>query len=100
MRRLALGLTLREAAGTTLTAGFLSRLERGVRQPSTETLRRLAPTLQTSVHWLETGEHDPAEELARFVLSADGSTLPERAQELARMVLARRPIPERTPASG
>ena len=40
-----------------------------------------------SVHWLETGEADPAEELARLVLEHRGKPLPTRAERLARNVL-------------
>ena len=50
-------------------------------------LRKLAPKLGVSAHWLETGEEDPAEELARIVLSHRGKTVPRQAVKLARTVL-------------
>jgi hypothetical protein len=50
-------------------------------------LRKLAPKLGVSVAWLETGESDPAEELAQLVLECNGGPLDPRAAELARRVL-------------
>lgn len=38
------------------TAAALSRIENGQRQPSLAFLRALAPQLECSVAWLETGE--------------------------------------------
>ena len=66
---------------------YISRIEAGQRTPSVKALRKLAPKLGVSVRWLETGQDDPAEELARIVLDARGSGLPARALELARLVL-------------
>jgi hypothetical protein len=43
--------------------------------------------LGVSVHWLETGEADPAEALARLVLEHRGRALPTAALRLARRVL-------------
>ncbi len=51
-------------------------------------LRALARTLDVSVYRLETGEHDPAAELARLVLASRGRGLPVRARKLARSVLS------------
>jgi len=62
-------------------------LEKGERRPSGKALRALAAKLDVSVHWLETGEDDPAEELARLVLESRGRPLPARAGALARAVL-------------
>jgi hypothetical protein len=39
------------------------------------------------VHWLETGEYDPAERLAPLVLEHRGRLLPSKAIALARKVL-------------
>jgi hypothetical protein len=41
------------------------------------------------VHWLETGEDDPAHELARLVVDARGNPVPPRARTLAQMILKR-----------
>jgi hypothetical protein len=53
-------------------------------------LRKIAPKLQVSVHWLETGEQDPAERLAQLVLDNEGRPLPRSAVLLARAVLNER----------
>ncbi len=50
-------------------------------------LRKLAPKLGVSPHWLETGQDDPAEELARLVLEHRGGQLPRQATTLARTIL-------------
>jgi hypothetical protein len=50
-------------------------------------LRKLAPKLAVSPHWLETGDDDPAEELARLVFEHRGRPLPRRADRLARSIL-------------
>ena len=50
-------------------------------------LRKLAVKLGVSVHWLETGVDDPAEELARIVLDHRAGPLPPRARTLARRLL-------------
>jgi len=47
----------------------------------------MAVKLGVSVHWLETGEEDPAEELARIVLDQRSGPLPSRARTLARRLL-------------
>jgi transcriptional regulator with XRE-family HTH domain len=65
----------------------IGRIESSERHPSTKALRKLAPKLQVSVHWLETGQTDPAEQLARLVLKHQGRSLPVHATTLARAVL-------------
>jgi transcriptional regulator with XRE-family HTH domain len=87
-RRLELGLSLREASSEGVSATHVYRLEQGDRRPSMKALRSLATTLDVSVHWLETGEDDPATELARLVLEYRERALPVRARTLARKVLA------------
>ncbi len=73
-RRLELRLPQRRLAeGSGFTASYISHLEQNARQPSVKVLRRIAPILGVSAHWLETGRDDPAEELALLVLS----TVPE-----------------------
>jgi len=47
----------------------------------------LAPRLETTAHWLETGAPDPADELAALVLECGRRPLPRRATHLARKVL-------------
>ena len=86
-RRLELGLSLRAAACEGVSAAYISRLEHGERRPSVRALRALAAKLGVSVHWLETGKEDPAEELARLVLEAPPRVLPARARVLAKAVL-------------
>jgi transcriptional regulator with XRE-family HTH domain len=88
-RRLELGLTLRELASPGVSASYLSRIEKGERMPSGKALRKLAEKLDVSTYWLETGQEDPADELARIVLEHRGTPLPPRAQTLARAVLKR-----------
>jgi transcriptional regulator with XRE-family HTH domain len=87
-RRLELGLSQRELASEGVSYAYISRLEAGTREPSVKALRKLAPKLGVSVHWLETGDEDPAEELARLVLEHE-SALPPQATALARHVLRR-----------
>jgi hypothetical protein len=65
----------------------LSLHARGQRRPSRKTLRKLAPKLETTAHWLETGAPDPADELAALVLEYEPRPLPRRATQLARRVL-------------
>jgi transcriptional regulator with XRE-family HTH domain len=89
-RRLELGLSQRELASEGVTYAYISRLEANARTPSIKALRRLATKLDVSVHWLETGEQDPAEQLAQLVLEHQGRPLPRRADTLARAVLQRR----------
>jgi transcriptional regulator with XRE-family HTH domain len=86
-RRLELGLSQREAACEGVSAAHVCRLERGDRQPSAKALRALAKRLQVSPYWLETGEDDPGEELARLVLDHRGKPLPTRARILAQTIL-------------
>ena len=49
-------------------------------------LRKLAPKLQTTVAWLETGAADPGDELAELVLRHKDE-LPEEAIVLAHQIL-------------
>ena len=86
-RRLELGLSQRDLAVPGVSYAYVSRIEANSRQPSTKTLRKLAPRLGVSVHWLETGREDPAVQLAQLVLARRGRTLPARAATLARAVL-------------
>jgi transcriptional regulator with XRE-family HTH domain len=86
-RRLALGLSQRELACEGVTYAYISRLEANTRRPSVKALRKLAPKLGVSAHWLETGQEDPGEELARIVLAHRGRPLPRQAVQLARIVL-------------
>jgi transcriptional regulator with XRE-family HTH domain len=88
-RRLELGLTQRELATEGVSYAYVSRLEANTRWPSVKALRALAPRLGVSVHWLETGEQDPAEELARLVIASRGEPPSRRAVALARAVLSR-----------
>jgi transcriptional regulator with XRE-family HTH domain len=81
------GLSQRELATDGVSYAYISRIEAGVRTPSVKVLRKLAPKLGVSVAWLETGEADPAEELARIVLASNGGPLDPRAADLARRVL-------------
>jgi transcriptional regulator with XRE-family HTH domain len=93
-RRLELGLSLREAACEGVSATHVYRLEQGERRASVKALRALATRLDVSVHWLETGEDDPAAELARVVLAYRDRVLPARARKLAQAVLASSGAPE------
>src|SRR5438270_4933852 len=86
-RRLELGLSQRELACEGVTYAYISRLEADGRRASIRALRRLAPGLGVTVHWLETGEPDPAEELARLVIKHAEGPLPPRAATLARKIL-------------
>jgi transcriptional regulator with XRE-family HTH domain len=86
-RRLELGLTQHALAGNDLSTAHISRIEANQRQPSMKALRRIAPRLSVSVHWLETGTEDPAEQLARLVLEYEGRPLPSSAAALAQVVL-------------
>ena len=88
-RRLELGLSQRDLAEPGVSYAYISRLEANARTPSVHALRKLAPKLQVSVHWLETGEDDPAEQLAQLVLDHQGRPLPRRAAVLAHAVLDR-----------
>jgi transcriptional regulator with XRE-family HTH domain len=88
-RRLELGLSQRDLAGPGTSYAYISRIERGQRRPSVRALRQLAPKLKVSVEWLETGEDNPADELAELVL-ANADILRAAAIALAERVLARR----------
>jgi transcriptional regulator with XRE-family HTH domain len=85
--RLRAGLSQRELSCPGVSYAYISRIEAGQRTPSVKALRKLAPKLGVSVGWLETGGDEPAEELARIVLAHNGGRLPERAAELAHVVL-------------
>ena len=80
----------RALASEGVTYAYISRLEANARTPSIKALRKLATKLDVSVHWLETGEQDPAEQLAQLVLEHQRRPLPRRAVTLARTVLQRR----------
>jgi transcriptional regulator with XRE-family HTH domain len=86
-RRKELGLSQRELACDGVTYAYISRLEANGRRPSIRALRKLAPRLSVSVNWLETGQEDPGEALARLVLEHNGTPLPPRAATLARRIL-------------
>ena len=86
-RRLELGLSQREIASKGASYAYISRIESNEREPSIKALRKLAPKLGVSVHWLETGKPSPAEELAQLVLAHEGRSLPRRAMTLARATL-------------
>jgi len=86
-RRLELGLSQRELASKGVTYAYISRLEANTRTASIKALRKLAPKLAVSVHWLETGEQDPAEQLAQLVLGHESRRLPRQASSLARQIL-------------
>src|SRR5207244_4425333 len=85
-RRLELGLSQRQLASEGVSYAYISRLEAGTRQPSVKALRKLAPKLDVSVYWLETGQNDPVKELAQLVLE-HAPVLPPRATTLAQQVL-------------
>ena len=89
-RRLELGLSQRELASEGVTYAYISRLEANARTPSIKALRKLAGTLDVSVHWLETGDEDPADQLAQLVLEHQRRPLPRHAVTLARAVLDHR----------
>ena len=88
--RLRAGLSQRQLSEPGVSYAYISRIEAGVRTPSVKVLRKLAPKLGVSVAWLETGEADPAEELARLVLAGAGAPVDGVALELARTVLGDR----------
>lgn len=87
-RRLELGLSQRDISSEGVSYAYISRLEAGLRQPSIKALRKLAVKLSVSVHWLESGEADPAGDLARIVLEHHSRPLPPAAARLAREVLS------------
>lgn len=85
--RLRAGLSQRELSEPGVSYAYISRIEAGVRTPSVKVLRKLAPKLGVSVTWLETGDDDPAEALARLVLEHQARPPQQAALELARTVL-------------
>ena len=89
-RRVELGLSQRELACDGVSYAYVSRLEANTRQASIRALRKLAARLDVSVHRLETGREDPAEELALLVLDHQGRPLPPKAVTLARKLLRAR----------
>ena len=89
-RRKELGLSQRQLAAPGVSYAYVSRIEADQRKPSVRALRALAPKLGVSVHWLETGEEDPARELAQLVLDSGAKPLPRRARQLARRILEQR----------
>ena len=86
-RRLELGLSQRELSTTGISYAYISRLESNTRQPSVKALRKLAPRLGVSAHWLETGQLDPAQRLAQLVMDNEGRPLPAQAIRLGRTLL-------------
>ena len=102
-RRLELGLSQRDLSEPGISYAYISRLESDARTPSVKALRKLAPKLQTTVSWLETGKPDPGHELAVLVLEHDGKPLPAAARRLAQAVLkdragaGRGPLPTARP---
>jgi transcriptional regulator with XRE-family HTH domain len=89
-RRASLGLSQRDLAEPGVTYAYISRIEAGQRRPSVKALRKLAPKLEVSVEWLETGKESLGTELARLVLACDGQPVPKRARTLAREILGLR----------
>jgi transcriptional regulator with XRE-family HTH domain len=87
-RRLELGLSQRELSAPGVSYAYISRIEAGFRRPSVKALRKLAPKLGVSVHWLETGREDPAEQLARMVRDGHGQPISDEALALANEILA------------
>jgi transcriptional regulator with XRE-family HTH domain len=59
MRQRALGLSQRDLSQPGISYAYISRIESGQRRPSLKALRKLAPKLETTAHWLETGAPDP-----------------------------------------
>jgi transcriptional regulator with XRE-family HTH domain len=88
-RRVGLGLSQRDLAEPGVTYAYISRIEAGQRRPSVKALRKLAPKLEVSVEWLETGKESPSAELARLVLASDGRPVARRARAIAREILGR-----------
>lgn len=88
-----LGLSQSEIATEGVSYAYISRIEAGHRRPSVRALRKLAYRLDVSVHWLETGEPDPATELARLVLDHPGKPIPPHALKLARRLLKQNVAP-------
>ena len=92
-RRIELGLSQRQLATANVSYAYVSRIEANQRRPSIRALRELAPKLDVTVYWLETGTPDPAETLARLVLDRVGKPLPPRATKLARLILGGKGAP-------
>ncbi len=88
-RRASLGLSQRDLAERGVTYAYISRIEAGQRRPSVKALRKLAPKLEVTVEWLETGKEDRSVELARLVLASDGRPVSKRARTLARAIVGR-----------
>jgi transcriptional regulator with XRE-family HTH domain len=88
-RRLELGFSQRDIAAPGVSYAYISRIEGGSRTLSVRALRVLAAKLDTAPSWLEFGESDPAEELARMLLVSPNRHLPLRAFELPRRILGR-----------
>jgi transcriptional regulator with XRE-family HTH domain len=86
-RRRELDLSQRDLSQPGISYPYISRIESGQRRPSLKALRKLAPRLETTAHWLETGAPDPAAELAALVLEYGRRRLPRRATQLACKVL-------------
>lgn len=87
-RRAELGLSQREIAVPGVSYAYISRIESGTREPSVRALRKLAPKLLTTAHWLETGEPDPGLRLAELVLAHRGR-LPAEMLALAHRLIER-----------
>ncbi len=81
-----------------MSAQYISKVEQGMRNPSMKALRKLAPSLGVSVHWLETGQEDPAAELALLVLDREPRSSP--LVELALNVLRERDVETRRQVVG
>ena len=88
-RRASLGLSQRDLAEPGISYAYISRIEAGQRRPSVKALRKLAPKLEVSVDWLETGKEDRSVELAQLVLASDGRPVSKRARTLAAEILGR-----------
>jgi transcriptional regulator with XRE-family HTH domain len=89
-RRLELGYSQRDLSEQGVSYAYISRIESGQRIPSVKALRKLARKLEVSLQWLETGEEDPAEQLAELVLEHQGKPLSSDASALANRILASR----------
>jgi transcriptional regulator with XRE-family HTH domain len=89
-RRVELGLSQRQLSRDGVSYADISRLESNTRTASITALRKLAQRLDVSAHWLETGQHDPAEALAQLGIDHKGRPLPPKAVTLARDVLRSR----------
>src|SRR5437016_14414981 len=89
LRRLRLdrGMSQRDLAEPGVSYAYISRIEAGQRRPSVKALRKLAPKLEVTVEWLETGREGLGAELARLVLDSDGQPVPKRGRTLAREIL-------------